>query len=225
MSEHSDHLEKDSFSDALIQDLASGWRALAGEFSLDEKAADEVLDFLLERYSEKHRYYHNLNHVKALLVSAEDLSENISDYDCVRLTIWFHDAIYDPQRKDNEIESAELAVERLSRLGLPKDKVQKVERMILATERHVAKGLDDDGKLFLDLDLSILGADERNYREYSRAVRLEYSHVPEALYRESRKKILENFARREFIYFTGEMRSRFEAAARLNIENEIKELS
>jgi predicted metal-dependent HD superfamily phosphohydrolase len=226
MSEHSDRLEKKSFSDAPARDLAGEWRALAKEFSLDEKAADEALSFLLGRYSEKHRYYHNLNHVRALLVLAEDLKENISDYDCVRLAIWFHDVIYNPQRKGNEIESAKLAVWYLSGFGLPENKIRKVERMILATEKHAATaGLDYDGKLFLDLDLSILGADEKNYKEYSRAVRLEYSHVPEALYRESRRKILENFTRREFIYFTGELRRRFEAAARLNIRNEIKELS
>ncbi|HEX8249272.1 MAG TPA: hypothetical protein VF599_13930 [Pyrinomonadaceae bacterium] len=192
---------------------------------MDEKVSGAALDFLLNRYSEKHRYYHNLNHVNALLVLAEDLKENISDYDCLKLAIWFHDAIYDPQENDNEIESAKLAVVNLSCIGLPKNKIQKVEKMILATQKHEAAGLDTDGKLFLDSDLSVLGAGEKIYKDYSRAVRLEYSHVPEDLYRESRKRILENFLRREFIYFTGELRSRFEAAARLNIENEIKELS
>ncbi|HEX8736173.1 MAG TPA: hypothetical protein VF721_12670, partial [Pyrinomonadaceae bacterium] len=156
---------------------------------------------------------------------AEDFRANIADYDCVKLAIWFHDAIYEPQKNDNEIESARLAVRNLSGFGLPENKIRKVEKMILATEKHEAARLDTDGKLFLDLDLSILGAGEKTYKNYSRDIRLEYSFVPEDLYRKSRKRILENFARREFIYFTGEVRERFEAAARLNIENEIKELS
>ncbi|HEX8370884.1 MAG TPA: hypothetical protein VF604_20230 [Pyrinomonadaceae bacterium] len=225
MSQHNDDYQKISFSDVLVRNLTDGWRALTEEFSLDEKAAEAALDFLLNRYSEKHRYYHNLNHVNALLVLAEDLKENISDYDCLRLAIWFHDAIYEPQKNDNEIESAKLAGVNLSCIGLPKNKIQKVEKMILATQKHETAEFDTDGKLFLDLDLSILGAGGEIYKNYSRAIRLEYSYVPEALYRESRKRILENFMRREFIYFTGALRSRFEAAARLNIENEIKELS
>lgn len=225
MSGHIDQPTNFSFSEASVQNLRGGWRILTGEFSSDEKAAGAAIDFLLNRYSEKHRYYHNLNHVNALLVWAEDLKSNISDYNCVGLAIWYHDAIYDPQKNDNEIESAKLAVRHLSGFGLSKNRIQKVERMILATQKHDAATLDTDGKLFLDLDLSILGAGAGIYKDYSRAVRLEYSFVPEDLYRESRKKILENFLRREFIYFSGALRARLEAAARLNIENEIKELS
>lgn len=97
--------------------------------------------------------------------------------------------------------------------------------MILATAKHDAAALDFDGRLFLDLDLSILGAGAGVYKKYSAAIRCEYAHVPDVLYFRGRKRVLENFRRREFIYFTAEMRGRFEAAARVNIENEIKELS
>lgn len=225
MSQCADNQKFFAFDETLIRNLKSGWRALVGEFSADGEAGAAAFDFLVDRYTEEHRYYHNLCHVNALLFLAEDFKGNFSDYDCVRLAIWFHDAIYEPREKGNEIGSAKLAVESLSRLGLMENKIQKVERMILATERHDAAALDFDGKLFLDLDLSILGAGEEAYKKYSAAIRCEYSHVPEFLYFEARRKVLENFLRREFIYFTGEMRVRFERAARVNIENEIKELS
>jgi predicted metal-dependent HD superfamily phosphohydrolase len=225
MSQRADNQNFFPVSAALVQNLNSDWRALAGEFSVDDKAARTVFGFLLDRYSEKHRFYHNLSHVKALLISASDFKENFSDYDCVGLAIWLHDAIYEPQRNDNEIRRAKLAAESLSGLGLTENKIQKVEKMILATERHQAARLDFDGKLFLDLDLAILGAGEEIYKKYSAAIGREYSFVPQALYFQGRKKILENFLRREFIYFTVEMRGRFEAPARFNIENEIKELS
>jgi predicted metal-dependent HD superfamily phosphohydrolase len=225
MSRQADNQKIFSFSEALTQDLSSDWRALAEEFSVENDADGAVFALLLKRYSEKHRFYHNLSHVRALLVLAEDFREKFSDYDCVRLAIWFHDAIYELRRNDNEIESARLVATQLSRFGLPADKIQKVEKMILATARHEASELDFDGKLFLDLDLSILGASRKIYKKYSQAVRSEYFFVPQTLYSEGRKKILENFLRREFIYLTAEMRLRFEAAARVNIENEIKELS
>jgi predicted metal-dependent HD superfamily phosphohydrolase len=214
-----------TFSETLVRNLKFDWRALIGEFCSDEPAGGAAFDCLLNGYTEKHRFYHNLSHVGALLFSAEDFKGNFSDYDGVRLAIWFHDAVYEPRRNDNEIESAKLAVTSLSRLGLAENKVRKVERLILATEKHDAAALDFDARLFLDLDLSILGADAGVYKKYSAAIRCEYSHVPEVLYFEGRKRILENFLRREFIYFTDELRGRFEAAARVNIENEIKELS
>jgi predicted metal-dependent HD superfamily phosphohydrolase len=225
MSQAGDNQNFFSFSEALIQNLSSDWRALTEEFSIENDAAGAVLGVLLKRYSEKHRFYHNLSHVDALLFLATDFRENFSEYDCVKLAIWFHDAIYEPQRNDNELESARLAAQHLSHFGLPENKIQKVEKMILATARHDASELDFDGRLFLDLDLSILGANAEIYKKYAQAIRREYSFVPQNLYSEGRKKILGNFLRREFIYLTGEMRFRFEAAARVNIENEIKELS
>ena len=143
----------------------------------------------------------------------------------MRLAIWFHDAVYEPKRTDNEAESARLASASLEKLGMPEILIEKTRRMILATEKHEAGTVDFDGRLFLDLDLGILGADEKIYDEYKRAIRREYSFVPFFLYRRSRRRILENFLRREFLYFTGEMREKCEMQARRNIANEIKELS
>jgi predicted metal-dependent HD superfamily phosphohydrolase len=207
MSQPVDNQKFFPFGETLIQNLSSDWRALAEEFSVDDEAGGAAFAVLLDRYSEKHRFYHNLSHVGALLFLAEDFRENFSNYDCVKLAIWFHDAIYEPRRNDNEIESAKLAAARLSGFGLTENKIQKVEKMILATARHDASELDFDGKLFLDSDLSILGADAEIYKKYSQAVKGEYSFVPQNLYCEGRKKILENFLRREFIYFTARMRA------------------
>jgi predicted metal-dependent HD superfamily phosphohydrolase len=225
MSQSADQQNFFTFSDALAQDLRFNWQMLIKEFSSDEKTSAAVFDFLLGSYSEEHRFYHNLSHIDALLSLAENLKKSFSDFDSVKLAIWFHDAVYDPRRSDNEVKSAELAVVNLSHLSLPENKIRKIEKMILATERHDAARLDEDGKLFLDLDLSILGADAETYQIYARAVRREYFFVPEALYRRSRERILKNFLRREFIYYTSEMRFRLEARARRNVGNEIKELS
>lgn len=148
MPRHVDNQKYFSFNQSPIQNLDSDWRALIEEFCADEKAIAGVFDFLRESYSEKHRFYHNLSHVEALLALAENLTKNFSDSDCVKLAIWFHDAVYDPQRSDNEIKSARLAVTSLSRLRLPENKIQKIEKMILATEKHDAATLDEDGKYF-----------------------------------------------------------------------------
>jgi predicted metal-dependent HD superfamily phosphohydrolase len=97
--------------------------------------------------------------------------------------------------------------------------------MILATKHHRGEDLSWDMKAFLDLDTSILGAPEGIYEEYSRAIRKEYSWVPDALYREGRTKVLNDFLGRGRIYHTEEIRAKYEAQARHNIAEEIKTLS
>lgn len=199
------------------------WQTILQKYNSVELKVDEVFQTLVEKYSEKHRAYHNLSHINYLLKEVKNIQFN--DFDSIYLATWFHDAIYNPERNDNEIESAKLAVKFLSELNLPSDKIAKVENIIIATQTHSAENLDNDGKVFLDLDLSILGANSDIYRKYSEAIRQEYSHVSEDLYRRGRKRILENFLKREVIYFTENLRQRFEKQARLNLANEIKELS
>jgi predicted metal-dependent HD superfamily phosphohydrolase len=214
-----------SISETAQQNLRNDLQCLFLIFSGDASLIAENTQFIISKYSEKHRAYHNLSHVNALLFQAENLKEKFADLASVQLTIWFHDVIYNPKRLDNESESARLAVEILAELGALPDKIEKVRQMTLATQKHDAANLDFDGKLFLDLDLSILGQPSEVYQNYASAIRKEYSFVPWFLYRRARRKILENFLKRETIYFTDEIRNTHEATARLNIQEEIKTLS
>ena len=212
-------------SHTVTANLKNEFSKLLGNYSTDPARNDELADLVVLRYSEKHRFYHNLSHIHSLLNNAENFSDKFVDYDSVRLAIWFHDVVYEPKSLKNEFESALLMREKLTELSFPKEMTKKVEKLILATEKHDAASLDDDGKLFLDLDLGILGAEEGVYEKYTRAIRCEYSFVPEFLYRRSRAKILKNFLNRQIIYFTDEMCKKYETAARRNMANEIKELS
>ncbi len=208
-----------------IARLKNDLRDLLGAISGDEAKQSKLLGLLITKYSEKHRAYHNLSHISLLLASAAEFRKKFADSESVRLAIWFHDVIYEPQSANNEAESAALAVESLAELGFPKEKIEKVERMILATQKHDAANLDWDGRMFLDLDLKILSIYPSAYKKYAQAIRAEYSFVPENLYRRERCKILQRFLQREFIYYTDEMRKTYEESARRNIANEIKDLS
>ena len=214
-----------SLNPAIAENLKNGWFKLFPEVSQDDEKSGEIFDYLVQKYSEPHRFYHNLNHVNSLLNAAKNFREKFDDDQSVRLAIWFHDSVYEPKRTDNEAESARLAAASLEKLKMPEKLIEKTRRMILATEKHNAETLDFDGRLFLDLDLGILGADEKIYGEYKKAIRHEYSFVPFFLYRRSRRRILENFLNRKFLYFTEEMREKYESQARQNIVTEIKELS
>lgn len=207
-----------------IRRLREQWRALLGEYSSDEDEINRLFESVARHYSEKGRFYHNLSHIKALLESSDSI-KSIRDLAAVRLAIWFHDVIYDTRKNDNEEQSAEMAAGFLDKLSVPTRTISAARDMILATKSHEADFLSQDAKVFLDLDLSILGASEEVYKAYSEAIRKEYAWVPGFLYRRGRKKILESFLRREAIFQTDEMAARLETQARHNIENELGELS
>src|SRR5262249_56187631 len=186
---------------------------------------ERVCNSIVEHYSARDRAYHSLSHIQSLLSLSESLSDRIQNRDALYFAIWFHDVIYDTKRSDNEEKSAEFAEEALASLGVPEQTVAITREMILATKHHRADDLSWDMKAFLDLDTSILGAPENIYKEYSRAIRKEYSWVPGFLYRKGRVKVLNDFLDRESIYQTEEIWAKYETQARHNIAEEISALS
>jgi predicted metal-dependent HD superfamily phosphohydrolase len=205
--------------------LKSHWQNLARDYTTDEAIVQSVFASLVEHYSEKHRAYHNLSHIKALLSLSDSFTDKMQNPNGVWFAIWFHDGIYETQKHDNEERSADFARQALFQLSVPLETLSVVQEMILATKHHQADNRLEDLNLFLDLDLSVLGFEENIYQAYSQAIREEYSWVPEAMYKEARKKVLTNFLDRPVIYFTKPLADRFEAAARHNIKNEISQLS
>ncbi len=179
---------------------------------------------LVERYSESNRHYHNLRHIAELLRLIGSVKDEAQSYDAVCFAAWFHDCVYDTRKNDNEERSAEFAARALNELSVPSDIKNDVQELILATKKHALENFSPHAALFLDADLSILGAPEKIYSQYGEAIRKEYSWVPSFFYRRERKKVLESFITRERIYFTAEMRKRFEEQARHNLRNEIESL-
>ena len=84
--------------------------------------------------------------------------------------------------------------------------------------------IDDDARLVVDIDLSILGQAEQVYDVFERSVREEYKWVPWFLYRRKRIEILRSFLERESIYGTDRFRQRYESGARSNLDRAIRRL-
>ena len=211
----------------MSDESARRWLDLMTRLGIDANAARPALAELLALYGETGRHYHTLDHIAALLRLLDAHGRAVSDRDAVELAIFFHDAIYDPQRSDNEAASAALAGKRLTTLNLPVGPVAKVERYILAT-RHGASGwLPDDADLalLLDLDLAVLGAERSAYAAYAQAIRDEFRMYPDDVYRAGRKKVLSAFLARPQIYGTPALRALWEATAQDNLAWEIGELS
>jgi predicted metal-dependent HD superfamily phosphohydrolase len=195
------------------------WRSLAADGD-----PAPVATALLTRWSEPWRHYHTLEHLDHCLTGLDQCRSLADDPSELEVALWFHDAIYDPHSPDNEIQSAALARETLTRAQVNEPRVERVERLILATRTHVSDG-NADTALLLDLDLSVLGAAPTRYADYADAIRREYAWVPEATYRQKRVALLGRFLTRPALFLTPRFYQSHEAPARRNLAEEIARLS
>ena len=189
---------------------------------------DALVEEVRDLHSGPERGYHGWSHPTALLKLFTEVEAALSDPLAVRCAILFHDAIYEPRKADNEQRSAVLAEQRL-RGVIPNDSLARVIRLIEATAKHTAPaGLPPeeaaDMALFLDMDLSILGAPTAVFDAYEAGVRHEYRDIPIDAFRAGRAVILEGFIARDALYFSAWGRKRFEARARANLIRSIQAL-
>jgi predicted metal-dependent HD superfamily phosphohydrolase len=175
---------------------------------------------LATRYAEPHRKYHTTQHLAECLTAFESVKHLPPHPAEVELALWFHDAIYDVKRSDNEARSAEWAKSALLEGGAAAEVAERVHALIMAT-RHDAAPTTPDEKVLIDIDLSILGAGEARFAEYERQIREEYGFVPDLVFKVKRRRILLSFLQRPAIFSTRHFHDCIESAARTNLARAI----
>lgn len=183
-----------------------------------------LFEELLRRYAEPHRRYHDTRHLAEVMDVVDSLAELADDVEAVRLAAWFHDAVYDPQRSDNEERSAALAEQVLPRLGMPETQTREVARLVRLTAEHDPVPGDRNGELLCDADLAVLASPEQRYREYAAGVRAEYDALDDTAFARGRAAVLRRLLERTALFRTEPGRARWESAARLNVSRELAEL-
>lgn len=178
---------------------------------------------LVGRYSENYRSYHTIQHLDECFSWLPKISSVAEHPHEIELALWFHDAIYDVKRQDNEQKSAEWAKGSALRMGLSILVAERVYDLVMVT-RHSAVPHGTDAKILVDIDLSILGAAPERFDEYERQVREEYAWVPWLLFRRTRRKILEEFIARPQIFSTDLFFNSHEAKARSNLQRSLGRL-
>lgn len=144
----------------------------------------------------------------------------------MKLAIFFHDWIYDPKSKDNEIESVECFEEFAAEINLPDSMISRVSGYIERTITHTLPvdnhEANNDLCLFLDFDLEVLSHSRADYTLYAAQIRQEYSHYTEADYCAGRVKVLKAFLERGRLYFSDAFYEMYEEIARENLKGEIE---
>ena len=196
-------------------DWKSHWQSAWADLGL-RPPPPEVLESLLARWAEPHRKYHTLQHLQECLELFERdraLAEHPGE---VAIALWFHDAVYDTSRHDNEAASADWAGRVLRDAGADAAVVDRVHALVMAT-RHSEVPATPDARLLVDIDLAILGAGPARFAEYERQIRDEYGFVPETVFREKRADILRGFLERPALFATSAYAARLDGAARANL--------
>lgn len=168
-------------------------------------------------YAEAHRAYHDASHLGACFRVFDEPAVRLlaERADEVEAALWFHDAVYDTRRADNEERSAGLAMEHLAGAGVGPQVVERISELVRATQHHEASSAD--AQLVIDVDLSILGAEEETFLRFEEAIRREYGWVDAARYQAGRAAVLSRFLARPFVYGTPLFRARYEDRARANL--------
>ncbi len=200
------------------------WKKIWSNSDCDIQLLENIWNEIHKSYSSKSRYYHNMAHIIQILEAVNEYSAKIQDISTMQLAAYFHDIIYSPKRKDNEVRSAALAVKKLMQLNYPSVLIEKCKQYILATKDHSNSLMDNDLDFLLDFDLEKLGAAWPEYLEYTRQIRKEYKIYPDIIYIPGRKKVLAHFLNLNRIYKTPAFYEKYELQARQNMEREMEQL-
>lgn len=201
--------------------MKARWLNFAQILGIKTEFAKIVWRDLAVAYQADGRFYHNLTHIQHALDIANQLRDVAVDFTAVQLALWFHDVVYDPRRSDNEAQSAAYAEQLLRPLGVPDTLLAVVSDLILATKSHEAPRPDPNIFVILDADLAILSAPPAQYDAYAKAIRQEYSFVPDEQYVAGRTAVLQKFLARSPFYFTEQMQGVGDTAVIGNLNREL----
>lgn len=197
--------------------------------NIDPVEVQALWQTVTTRYNEAQRAYHTLSHIEQLFAQFEQVESHLDEPHIIALALYYHDVIYEPKRVDNELKSAEYAVEVLQKY-LSAAQCRHIYALIMMTATHQLDELVDankrsDATYLLDMDLSVLGGAWSEYEQYASAVRQEFAQVPVTDYRIGRTAVLKGLLAHPKLYLTEYYFERLEEQARDNIKRELTSLA
>jgi pantetheine-phosphate adenylyltransferase len=159
-----------------------------------------VLDDILKRWNEPHRFWHNLDHLKFLLNKIDNHFLNdyegklyyTDTYKSLIIAAYLHDVIYNPKTNNNENMSIEYLIDNINKSVLGKFIISQTISIIEST-RGRKYPVGDFEKLFwyFDNDIIINGTIEELI-DYENKIFKEFQFVDYNIYKEKRIEFLES---------------------------------
>jgi predicted metal-dependent HD superfamily phosphohydrolase len=187
---------------------------------------NQTFEWLMIKYQERHRKYHNLSHLVSLFGFPDVFrpDSDVTKFFCEKtLFFFFHDCIYDIPAIDNEQASAKEARERMVLMGFHTygdDSILDFVCSAIELSNHASPCDDVLQQELLDYDLAILGTEPSTYLKYTLDVRAEYSAVPQDVWNEKRGEFLNYMLNKPHIFQTEFFQKKYEKNARQNMTAE-----
>lgn len=160
---------------------------------LSKYISDRGIEELGYHWREKHRFYHDLHHLISIIQKIEKnvyFNElNIYEKHALLLAAFFHDAIYNPKKKDNEDQSIQFFL-RSFKVNDPKmrDTVCK----LIETTKYRKRPINKLERIFWDADNADFKKGYDTIFKNEENIRKEYSYLSPEKYKEAREKFLES---------------------------------
>ena len=191
------------------------WRRCLLDNASDHSA--EIHQRLTSAYNEPQRHYHTLDHIGHCLSLFDQCKALLDNPDALELAIWFHDAIFETGKPDNELRSAEL-YQSLSADVHPNELRELVGRLIIATLHDGGSLEDKDAGYMVDIDLSSFGLPWEDFLRDTQDLRKECGHLSDEEYYQRQSSFRTGLMARPKFYMTDYFYERYEQQARENLE-------
>lgn len=176
---------------------------------------------IIAKYTEPCRAYHNLEHLGNCLVILDSVFEIQELKDGLRfletsLAIWCHDIVYKPTSKINEENSSIWANKLLATNNINNRNFCDLVTELIIDTKHNRVPRTLEGKILVDIDMSILGNPPSSFCNYDKNIRKEYLQFNDQQFYSNRLKFFYQILAKEKIFY---VLSQYEEQARNNIEN------
>ena len=154
---------------------------------LDKWHITTRLEDILYLWSNPRRKYHGKSHLDDLIQQIQNHSPlTPKEREMLFLIALFHDCVYDPQRSDNEEQSAAFFLKSITK---PARDADEIAQCILDTKTH--KPSSPLSALFCEMDMDIVRRPLTELKEWERGIAHEYSFLQPEEYRLRRVDFLE----------------------------------
>jgi predicted metal-dependent HD superfamily phosphohydrolase len=189
------------------------------------KNATALSDIAKGFYETLERKYHDIEHLYKVTYRVNKLSEqeglNNKQYTSLIIAAMFHDAVYTPGSKNNEVKSAAITTNILLATNNLDLDFGVITSLILFTiyDRPARNLLE---KILHDADWEGFGQRWSVYEKHSRDIRAEYPNVSDEQFRAGRKQFLESV---QFPLFYLDGQEELENNAMSNVQRELETLA
>src|SRR5215213_567170 len=104
---------------------------LTARYTSNTRLIQQLWSEIESTYCHSKRHYHTLHHLEHLLQELLPVKEQAQDWDTILFSVFYHDVVYNPLRRDNEERSIAIAENRLLTIDVPVNKITLCKAQIL----------------------------------------------------------------------------------------------